>query len=105
MCTEDDTGTEVPVPAGKKYYTYMVRCADGTLYTGYTTDPEKRVRTHNSGKGAKYTRSRGPVTLVFCREADSKHDAMSLEARIKLLTRKEKEALIASCNFPVDTVH
>ena len=49
----------------KMNYTYIVQCSDGTLYTGWTTDVERRVRTHNSGKGAKYTRSRLPVTLVY----------------------------------------
>ncbi len=78
----------------KKYFTYILRCADGTLYTGYTTDPERRVKAHNSGKGARYTRSRLPVSLVYLETHETKHDAMSREALIKQLSHQEKEALI-----------
>ncbi len=77
-----------------KYYTYMVRCSDGTLYTGYTTDMEKRLKAHNSGKGSKYTRSRLPVSMVYYEEFGSKEEAMSREWHIKRLTRSQKEMLI-----------
>ncbi len=76
------------------FYTYMVRCSDGTLYTGYTNDLEKRVETHNLGKGARYTRSRLPVELVYHEEFATKEEAMSREWHIKRLTRTEKERLI-----------
>ena len=61
------------------YYTYIVECADRSLYTGYTTDVKARIRKHNSGKGAKYTRSRLPVKLVYYEEYETKHEAMSRE--------------------------
>jgi len=74
--------------------TYMVRCADGTLYTGWTNDLEKRLAAHNAGRGAKYTRSRRPVALVYAEEFATKEEAMSREARIKRMTRQEKEELV-----------
>ena len=77
-------------------YTYIVKCADGTLYTGWTNHLEERIQTHNSGKGAKYTRSRLPVKLVYYEEYESKIDAMKREYAIKHLTRAQKEALIAN---------
>ena len=77
-----------------KHYVYILRCADGTLYTGWTTDPERRLRTHNSGRGAKYTRARRPVELVYIEEYDDKIEAQRREYAIKQLTRAEKEKLI-----------
>ena len=78
----------------KKHYVYILKCADGTYYTGWTTDPERRVKVHNSGKGAKYTRSRRPVELIYTEEYDEKTKAQSREYAIKQLTRTEKEELI-----------
>ena len=78
----------------KVYYTYMVRCSDGTLYTGYTTDLHQRVRTHNAKKGAKYTKTRTPVELVYYETFETKQLALKREAAIKKLTRKEKLSLI-----------
>ena len=75
-------------------YTYIVRCADGTLYTGWTNDLEKRLHAHNSGEGAKYTRSRRPVELVYFEEYETKEEAMSREWHIKRLTRAQKTELI-----------
>ena len=75
-------------------YTYIVRCADGTLYTGWTNDLTKRVAAHNAGTGAKYTRARRPVELVYYEVFSSKEEAMHREAEIKSLTRDEKEALL-----------
>lgn len=77
-------------------YTYLVRCTDGTLYCGWTNCLEKRIRAHNSGKGAKYTKSRRPVTLAYYEEFATREEAMSRECAIKKLTRAEKEKLIAS---------
>ena len=78
-------------------YTYILRCADGTLYTGWTPDPEKRVAAHNAGKGARYTASRLPVTLVHLECFETQHEAMARECAIKKLSRKEKERLIEDC--------
>lgn len=79
-------------------YTYIVKCADGTLYTGWTNNLEKRMKAHNSGKGAKYTKTRRPVKLVYYEEHETKNEAMSREYAIKQLTRKAKETLIKSCD-------
>ena len=79
----------------EKNYVYLLRCADGTLYCGWTTDPVAREKEHNSGKGAKYTRSRLPVKMVWCEEAENRHDALSREWHIKRMSRKQKLELIA----------
>lgn len=76
------------------YYVYIVRCCDGTLYTGSTNDVSARLRKHNEGKGAKYTRGRTPVELVYTEEVDSKSDALKREHALKKYTRKQKEKLI-----------
>lgn len=77
-------------------YTYLLRCADNTLYCGWTNDLEKRLAAHNAGLGAKYTKSRLPVNLVYYEEYDTKEEAMRREFRIKRLTRAEKMKLIES---------
>lgn len=74
--------------------TYIVRCSDGTYYTGWTNHLEKRIDMHNRGCGAKYTRSRTPVELVYHESFATKEEAMRREAQIKRLTRRQKEALI-----------
>lgn len=74
----------------KKCFVYMLECSDGSLYTGWTTDLEARVATHNSGEGAKYTRSRRPVKLVYFEELPDKSSALKREAAIKKLTRAKK---------------
>lgn len=76
------------------YYTYIVECKDNTYYTGYTCNIEKRIKAHNEGKGAKYTRCRLPVKLVYKEEQSTKSEAMKREYAIKQLTRKQKESLI-----------
>lgn len=76
------------------FYVYLLKCADGTLYGGYTNDVEKRVQTHNAGKGAKYTKSRLPVKLVYCEAFADKRAALSREWHLKRLSRKEKLELI-----------
>ncbi|MDK8285538.1 GIY-YIG nuclease family protein [Dialister micraerophilus] len=78
----------------KKYFTYMLRCCDNSLYSGYTTDLQKRLETHNEGKGAKYTRSRLPVTLVWYKEWKDEHTARSEEIKMKRLTKEQKEEKI-----------
>lgn len=74
-------------------YTYILRCSDGTYYTGWTNDIEKRVKTHNEGKGAKYTKTRRPVTLVYYESFQTKEEAMRREWEIKQMKRGEKEKL------------
>mgnify|MGYP005966212693 FL=1 len=71
-------------------YTYMVQCSDGTLYTGCTNDLKKRLEKHNAGKGARYTRGRLPVKLVYYEVFATKSEAMKREAQIKKLSRKQK---------------
>ena len=78
----------------KKYFAYIVACKDGSLYTGFTTDLANRVRTHNEGKGAKYTKARRPVRLVYYEEFATKQLAMKREAAIKKLTHQQKQELI-----------
>ena len=75
-------------------YTYILRCGDGSLYTGWTNNLEKRLEAHNAGRGGRYTRSRLPVKLVYYESFDTKSEAMCREAAIKKLTRQEKEKLI-----------
>lgn len=77
-------------------YTYLLRCSDGTYYCGWTNDLDKRVAAHNSGKGAKYTKTRRPVELVYYESFETKQEAMSREYHIKRLTRAEKEELVNS---------
>lgn len=78
------------------HWVYVVECADGTLYTGYTTDVERRVAEHNDGEGAKYTRGRGPVDLVHVEAYDSQSEALQREHVVKKLRRPAKERLVES---------
>ena len=75
-------------------YTYILECADGTLYTGWTNDLDKRLAAHNAGKGGKYTRTRRPVKMVYAEAHEDKRHAMQREYRIKQLSRTEKLALL-----------
>ena len=75
-------------------YTYILKCNDNTLYTGWTNNLEKRLEAHNAGKGAKYTKPRLPVELVYFETFDTKEEAMKREYEIKQLKRKQKEELI-----------
>nr|WP_317377506.1 GIY-YIG nuclease family protein [uncultured Faecalimonas sp.] len=75
-------------------YTYIVQCSDGTLYTGWTNDLTHRMQAHNQGKGAKYTKARRPVTLIYYEAFETKEEAMKREYAIKRLSRREKEELI-----------
>lgn len=77
-----------------KFYAYMLKCSDGTIYSGYTTDLEQRLNVHNRGSGAKYTRARLPVNLVYYEEFESKSEAMKKEAAFKKLSRTQKLKLI-----------
>ena len=82
-----------------KAYAYMLKCKDGSLYTGWTNDIEKRVAAHNAGKGGKYTRAHLPVSLVYCEEFDCKEEAQRREWEIKQLTREEKLELVKSSHI------
>jgi putative endonuclease len=75
-------------------YCYILECADGTYYTGWTTDPQRRLRQHNSGRGARYTRDRRPLKLVYVEEQADRSSAMHREYRIKQMKRGAKEKLI-----------
>lgn len=77
-------------------YTYILKCSDGSLYTGWTTDLERRLKEHNAGQGAKYTKSRRPVVLAYYEVFDTKEEAMKREYAIKQLRRKDKLKLLES---------
>jgi len=79
------------------YFVYILECSDGTFYTGITNDLEKRIKMHNLGKGAKYTKGRAPVILKYFEKINSKGNAQKREYKIKQLTREEKDSLIKGC--------
>ena len=76
------------------HYFYLARCSDGTLYSGYTTDLKEREKAHNEGRGAKYTRSRTPVVILYNEEFSTKSEAMQREAEVKTWNRAKKEELL-----------
>jgi len=78
-------------------YVYMVECADRTLYTGWTTNLERRLKTHNAGRGARYTKTRGPVRLVFVEPQPNRRAALKREAQLKRMSRQQKLKLIEDC--------
>ena len=84
------------------YYVYLLRCGDGTLYTGFTNDLARRLAAHNAGKGAKYTRGRRPVELVYWESFSNKSSALRREYAIKRLPRGHKLALIQSAALPCE---
>jgi predicted GIY-YIG superfamily endonuclease len=84
----------------KSWYVYILRCKDGTLYTGSTDDVQRRLAVHNSGKGAKYTRGRLPVEVVYTEACESYSTALKREYAIKQLTRQEKLNMIEKQNIP-----
>jgi len=81
--------------SNKNYFVYILLCADDTFYTGYTDDLDKRLKTHNAKKGAKYTRSRTPLKLVYSEKFGTKSEAMKREKAIKKLSRAEKKKLVS----------
>ena len=81
-------------------YVYILRCADGSFYCGWTTDLNKRVKAHNSGKGAKYTRSRLPAELVYFESYTDRHEALSREWHLKRMNRDEKKKMIEQGGNP-----
>jgi len=84
----------VSAAAPLPWFVYLIRCRDGSLYTGITTDVERRFAEHVAGKGAKYLRGRGPLTLAFQQQVGSRSSALVTEATIKKLSKAEKEAII-----------
>jgi predicted GIY-YIG superfamily endonuclease len=78
----------------KKWYLYVLRCGDGTLYTGITTDVQARFAQHQAGKGAKYTRGRGPLEVVYTEECEDHSAALKRELAVKALSREEKEKML-----------
>ena len=78
----------------KCWYLYILRCGDGSLYTGITTDVEARLEVHRSGKGAKYTRGRGPLELVYREQCEDHSHALKRELAVKSMTKEEKKKLI-----------
>lgn len=77
-------------------YAYLVRCSDNSLYAGWTNDIEKRMKSHNNGTGAKYTKPRRPVTLAYLEVFETKSEAMKREAALKKMSHRQKEELIAN---------
>lgn len=84
---------------GAKWWLYILRCGDGSLYTGITMDVQARLEQHRSGKGAKYTRGRGPLELVYTEECEDHSTALKRELQIKGLTRQQKTELIMGTSF------
>ena len=84
------------------YYCYMVRCANDAFYTGWTTDPLRRVQEHNAGRGARYTRMHGPVALVYVEEVADHSAALKREAQIKRYTHQRKAKMADACAIPED---
>ena len=80
----------------ENWYLYILRCKDNTLYTGITTDVARRLEAHRSGKGAKYTRGRAPLELVYQQACGTHSDALKRELEIKAMSRKQKEEMIAA---------
>jgi putative endonuclease len=78
------------------FFCYILECSDGTFYTGWSTDPQRRLREHNSGLGARYTRSRHPVRLVYLEELPDRGAALKRERAIKALSRPQKQKLVAT---------
>ena len=78
----------------RKWFVYILNCADGTFYTGITNDLDRRIKAHNAGTASKYTRVRRPVSIVYSEEVETKGDALRRELQIKRLTRSEKMAII-----------
>lgn len=81
------------------FFCYMVRCANDAFYTGWTTDPLRRVKEHNAGRGARYTQMNGPVELVYVEQVEDHSTALKREAQIKNLSHSRKAALAASCEL------
>lgn len=98
--TSKARGEEPVEPDMPEWNIYILKCSDGTFYTGITTDLARRIERHNSGDGARYTKSRRPVSLIYSEEVKSKSEAKRKEIKIKSLSRENKEKLIKGGGFP-----
>ena len=87
-------------PPVESHYVYMVRCANGSFYTGYTKDVEQRIATHNAGKGGRYTRAHRPVALVACWQFPTQRSAMQVEYQIKQMPRSRKDEIAEGREIP-----
>lgn len=87
----------MPSPNKNNWVCYLLECADGTLYCGITNDLDRRIAAHNAGEGAKYTRGRTPVRMVYCEDCADRSEALKREVEIKSLPRTEKLALVGGC--------
>ena len=91
----DINKTEIKNDSANRHFVYIIKCSDGTFYTGYTIDIDRRIKEHNSGEGAKYTRGRTPVKLIYKESYNSRSNAQKREYEIKQLPRSKKEELIS----------
>ena len=82
-----------------EWFLYMIRCADGSIYTGITTDVERRFKEHSTGRGSRYLKGRGPLRIVYRETVGTRSEALKLEARIKKMKKTEKESLITNGNL------
>ena len=96
----DETATLENKIGNNSCFCYILECSDGTFYTGWTTDPQRRLETHNKGRGARYTRTRRPVKLVYLEPQADRISALKRELAIKTMTRKQKQKMID--NAPVE---
>ena len=94
VCGDGGPAPLIPYYNPAVHFVYIVRCADGTLYTGYARDPQARVKMHNSGRGARYTSGRRPVRLVYSESFESMGDALRRERALKRRSRAQKEVVI-----------
>ncbi len=95
-CSNGKEQQQIKKPVCKNAYVYIIKCADETLYSGWTTDVQKRIKTHNAKKGAKYTKSRLPVKLVYFEKCTDKSAALKREHEIKTFSKVEKQQLISA---------
>ena len=93
---QDEVSAPEIGPEKVSCYCYILECSDGTFYTGWTTDPRRRLEMHNRGQGARYTRSRRPVKLVYVEPQENRVSALKRELAIKTMTRKQKQKMIDS---------
>jgi len=98
MLEQPESDTSAP---RQQWFLYMIRCASGHLYTGITTDIERRFQQHQAGKGARYLRGKGPLALVFQHATGSHSDSLKLELAVKKLSKPAKETMIANGHLPV----
>jgi len=97
--------SRAPIQRSGQFFVYIVECKNGTYYTGYTSNLEKRIQLHNSGRGAKYLKGKGPVQLVYSRKFSYYMHALRVERELKALSRAQKESLVQAYRSKVNTKH